>query len=132
MPECQYFFSSFPGRHSKAVTAKNLAVLTNHSSCYHQRMSQQPPPTPSATLSHDHKTKRDPVVYLLLLLLVAGQGWALFRSQATEDVIRENNSTYQKTVFDNSTNKGVMHQVFRQNEVNRELLKATLRICAKD
>jgi hypothetical protein len=47
-----------------------------------------------------------------------------------ERVIEESDRAYQSAVFDSSENKGVVHQVFRQNEVDRELLKAVLRVCA--
>lgn len=70
-------------------------------------------------------------MYVLLLLLLAGQAWGLFRTHSTSEVIKNNDELYQRAVFDSKENKGVFHQVFRQNEANRELIKATLRMCAK-
>ena len=43
--------------------------------------------------------------------------------------IEANDDIYQRAVYEDPDTKGVMHQVFRQNEVERELLKAVLRRC---
>lgn len=75
--------------------------------------------------------KLDPVAYVLLLGILAVQIYTSFvRSSDTEDLIEANDELYQRAVFDDPENNGVMHQVFRQNELNRELLKAALARCA--
>jgi hypothetical protein len=44
--------------------------------------------------------------------------------------LKLNDDIYQRSVFEDEDNKGVLHQIFRQNEVNREIAKATLVRCA--
>jgi len=78
------------------------------------------------------RIKLDPLAYLLICGVLAVQLYTSFmRGNDVEAVISESDRAYQSAVFDSSENKGVMHQIFRQNEVDRELLKAVLRSCQR-
>lgn len=78
------------------------------------------------------RIKLDPLSYLLLLGILGIQIYTSFlRGRDAEHVIAESDRAYQAAVFDSAENKGVMHQVFRQNEVDRELLKAVLTACTR-
>jgi hypothetical protein len=80
----------------------------------------------------ESRIKLDPLAYLLLLGVLGLQLYTSFlRADNVDSIIAESNSAYQSAVFNASENKGVMHQVFRQNEVDRELLKAVLAACAR-
>jgi hypothetical protein len=77
------------------------------------------------------RIKLDPLAYVLILAVLVTQIYTSFlKGPNTERLIEESDRAYQSAVFDSSENKGVMHQVFRQNEIDRELLKAVLRVCA--
>jgi hypothetical protein len=77
------------------------------------------------------RIKLDPLAYVLILTVLATQIYTSFvKGPDVERVVEESDRAYQSAVFDSSENKGVMHQVFHQNEVDRELLKAVLRVCA--
>jgi hypothetical protein len=74
--------------------------------------------------------KLDPVAYLLILALLAFEVYSTFlRKPDIGDIIERSDAAYQTAVFDRSDNQGILHQIFRQNEINRELLKATLAAC---
>lgn len=78
------------------------------------------------------RIKLDPLAYLLILGVLGIQIYTSFlRGANVERVLADSDRAYQSAVFDSSENKGVMHQIFRQNEVDRELLKAVLTACAK-
>lgn len=80
----------------------------------------------------DQRIKLDPLAYVLTLGVLALQIYSSFLgSGSVETVLEQSDRAYQAAVFDSSENKGIMHQVFRQNEVDRELLKAVLATCAK-
>ena len=69
---------------------------------------------------------------VVLVLVLALQVYTSFlRGRDLDDVIADSDRAYQNAVFDNSDNKGVMHQVFRQNEADRELLKVLLQRCGR-
>jgi hypothetical protein len=78
------------------------------------------------------RIKLDPLAYVLILGVLGIQIYTSFlRGGNVERVLAESDRAYQSAVFDASENKGVMHQIFRQNEVDRELLKAVLTVCAR-
>ena len=78
------------------------------------------------------RIKLDPLAYVLILGVLGMQIYTSFlRGRSVDSVITESDRAYQAAVFDSSENKGVMHQVFRQNELNRELLKAVLTVCGR-
>lgn len=80
----------------------------------------------------ESRIKLDPLAYLLLLGILGVQLYTSFLRRGNVDsVVAESDRAYQAAVFDTSDNKGVMHQVFRQNEVDRELLKAVLTACGR-
>lgn len=80
----------------------------------------------------DSRIKLDPLAYALLAGVLGLQIYTSFlRGRGVEETIAASDRAYQTAVFDSSENKGVMHQVFRQNEVDRELLKALLRTCGR-
>jgi len=80
----------------------------------------------------DSRIRLDPLAYALLIGVLCIQLYtSFFGRRDVEAAIAESDRAYQSAVFDSSENKGVMHQVFRQNEVDRELLKAVLRTCAR-
>ena len=80
----------------------------------------------------ESRIKLDPLAYMLILGVLGLQIYASFLgNRDVEAAISESDRAYQSAVFDASENRGVMHQVFRQNEVDRELLKAVLRVCAR-
>ena len=64
------------------------------------------------------------VVVLLFQLYIT-----FIHNRDADQLLVESDAAYQKAVFDSGENKGVMHQVFRQNEVDRELLKVLVRRC---
>jgi hypothetical protein len=78
--------------------------------------------------------KFDPLAHLLIVIVMAVQLYAMFtRPPDAEDadgVIERSDTAYQAAVF-SSSSRGVLHQIFRQNEVDRELLKATLAACSR-
>ena len=78
------------------------------------------------------RIKLDPLAYVLMVAVLGIQIYTSFlRSAGVDDVIAASDRAYQTAVFDSSENKGVMHQVFRQNEVDRELLKTVLTACSR-
>jgi hypothetical protein len=79
----------------------------------------------------DTRIKFDPLAYALLVGVLALQLYGSFLQPSADAIIEESNRNYQAAVFNSSENKGVMHQVFRQNEVDRELLKAVLKACSR-
>ncbi|MBA3451960.1 MAG: hypothetical protein H0T42_02545 [Deltaproteobacteria bacterium] len=77
------------------------------------------------------RIKLDPVAYALLCGVIGLQVYTTFlRTSDVDTVIAASDRAYQSAVFANEDSKGVMHQVFRQNEVDRDLLKAVLSRCA--
>jgi len=79
----------------------------------------------------DSRIKRDPVTYVLLLAIVGLQLYSTLLRPRADAVIAESDRAYEAAVFNGGDNKGVMHQIFRQNEVDRELLKVVLKACAR-
>jgi len=78
------------------------------------------------------RIKLDPLAYVLILSVLGIQIYTSFlRGGNVEHVLAESDRAYQSAVFEASENKGVMHQIFRQNEVDRELLKVVLTACAR-
>lgn len=78
------------------------------------------------------RIKLDPVAYLLILGVLGIQLYTSFvRGKNVDGMLDESDRAYKAAVFDSAENKGVMHQVFRQNEVDRELLKAVFTVCAR-
>lgn len=76
------------------------------------------------------RIKLDPVAYALLCGVIGLQIYTTFlRASDVDSVITASDRAYENAVF-NEDSKGVMHQVFRQNEVDRDLLKAVLYRCA--
>lgn len=76
------------------------------------------------------RIKLDPVAYALLCGVIALQVYTSFlRTSDVDSIITASDRAYESAVFDNEGSKGVMHQVFRQNEIDRELLKAVLYRC---
>lgn len=80
----------------------------------------------------EQRIKLDPLAYVLICGVLAIQVYTSFlRGENVEAVIAESDRVYKTAVFDSSENKGVMHQIFRQNEIDRELLKTVLLACGK-
>lgn len=80
----------------------------------------------------ESRIKLDPLSYALLLGVLGLQIYTSFlRGRGADAMIAESDRAYEAAVFDASENKGVMHQVFRQNEVDRALLKAVLQACSR-
>lgn len=78
------------------------------------------------------RIKLDPLAYMLILGVLAIQIHSTFFRKGNVDTVLETSDRMYKTaVFEGSEDRGVVHQVFRQNEVDRELLKAILRTCAR-
>jgi hypothetical protein len=78
------------------------------------------------------RVKLDPIAYFLLAAVLAVQIYVAFLGRDDpSEVLRTNDALYQSAVFDSDDNKGVMHQVFRQNEANRELLKYVVEHCGR-
>ena len=78
------------------------------------------------------RIKLDPFAYILICGVLAIQIYTSFlRDNNVDAVIAESDRAYKTAVFDSSENKGVMHQIFRQNEIDRELLKTVLMACGK-
>lgn len=78
------------------------------------------------------RIKLDPVAYVILAGVVGLQLYGMRSREAdAREMIEMSDRVYQDAVFDSGTNKGVMHQVFRQNEVDRDLLKSILYLCAR-
>ena len=78
------------------------------------------------------RIKLDPVAYLLLSGIIGLQIYGTFlRNRDVDELVEQSDRAYKSAVFDSGENKGVMHQVFRQNEVDRELLKAVLYRCSR-
>jgi hypothetical protein len=78
------------------------------------------------------RIKLDPLAYALICGVLAIQVYTSFiRGGNVDAAIAESDRAYQAAVFDSSENKGIMHQIFRQNEVDRELLKAVLVVCGR-
>ena len=78
------------------------------------------------------RVKLDPIAYLLIAAVLAVQIYVSFlANDDTADFLTTNDTLYQTAVFDSEDNKGVFHQVFRQNEVNRELLKYVAKHCGR-
>lgn len=76
--------------------------------------------------------KLDPVAYALILAVLGIQIFTtFFNSGGAEALLASNDEAYQNAVFGDADNKGVMHQVFRQNEVDRELLKSLVLRCGR-
>jgi hypothetical protein len=78
--------------------------------------------------------KLDPIAYVLILGVLSIQIYTGFlrandTARTASDLLQQNDAAYQSAVFGSSDNKGVMHQVFRQNEVDRELLKELVVRC---
>jgi len=80
----------------------------------------------------EQRIKLDPLAYLMIGGVLAVQIYTSFvRTPDVDAAIGESDRIYKQAVFDDSDNKGIMQQIFRQNEVDRELLKLALRVCAK-
>jgi hypothetical protein len=80
----------------------------------------------------EQRTKFDPLAYLLLCSVIGLQVYTSFlRSNDAERLIEESDRIYKTAVFESADNNGIMQQIFRQNEVDRELLKALLHRCAR-
>ncbi len=78
------------------------------------------------------RIKLGPLAYVLILGVLGIQIYTSFlRNGDVKKVIDESDRNYQAAVFDSSENKSVMQQIFRQNEVDRELLKVVLTVCAR-
>ena len=78
------------------------------------------------------RVKLDPIAYLLLVAVLAIQVYTTFLDQGEASaLLKDNDAIYQTAVFEDEENKGVMHQVFRQNEVNRELVKYLVQRCGR-
>lgn len=78
------------------------------------------------------RVKLDPIAYLFLVAILAIQVYAaFFDSDETGELLKNNDALYQAAVFEDEENKGVMHQVFRQNELNRELIKVLVQRCGR-
>lgn len=78
------------------------------------------------------RLKLDPIAYLLIVGVLGVQIYSTFlRGRGVDDIIASSDKTYRAAVYDSSDNKGVMHQIFRQNEVDRELLKLVLQRCGQ-
>lgn len=76
--------------------------------------------------------KLDPIAYVLLVAILGVQVYVSFlRSTGSEAFVEDNDALYRRAVFEDPSDKGVMHQIFRQNEVDREMLKAILVRCAE-
>ena len=76
------------------------------------------------------RIKLDPVAYALLCGVIGLQLYATFlRTTDADSVIEASDRAYQSAVFNDGDSKGVMHQVFRHNELDRDLLKAILYRC---
>ena len=90
--------------------------------------SVSPAPAQSVVSSPKAPTSKATVVLLVLFILSqAFQGWRESeRAKRVEEFVRENDREYQSAVFDSPETKGIMQQVFRQNEANRALMKALL------
>ncbi len=77
----------------------------------------------------EQRIKLDPVAYALLCGVIGLQIYTTFlRTSDVDSIITASDRVYESAVF-NESSKGVMQQVFRQNEVDRELLKAVLYRC---
>lgn len=80
----------------------------------------------------EQRIKLDPLAYLLICGVLGLQIYtSFFRARNIDDVLAESDRIYKEAVFDTSENRGVMQQIFRQNEVDRELLKAVLLTCGR-
>jgi len=80
----------------------------------------------------NQRIKVDPLAYALLCGVIALQVYTTyFRTPDVVAIIDASDEAYQAAVFSPDENKGVMHQVFRQNEVDRDLLKAILHRCGR-
>jgi hypothetical protein len=78
------------------------------------------------------KIKLDPVAYFLILGVLGMQIYSTFlRPGDVDSLLEENERAYQAAVFSDEENKGVMHQVFRQNEVDRQLLRELVARCGR-
>ena len=76
------------------------------------------------------RIKLDPVAYALLCGVIGLQLYTTFlRTTDADSIIEASDRAYRSAVFNNEDSKGVMHQVFRQNELDRDLLKAILYRC---
>lgn len=80
--------------------------------------------------------KFDPLAYALIAIVIALQIYSTFLRSSGADtdadaIIERSDAAYQAAVFDSSENKGILHQIFRQHEVDRDLLKATLAACSR-
>jgi len=79
--------------------------------------------------------KFDPLAYVLIAIVIALQIYSTFlRSSAVEDVdaiLGRSDADYRFAVFESSENKGILHQIFHQNQIDRDLLKATLAACSR-
>jgi hypothetical protein len=76
--------------------------------------------------------KLHPIAYLLIAAVLGIQVYTSFlRGRDVDQVIEESDRAYKAAVFDDPDTNGVMHQVFRQNEIDRELLKVLLHRCAR-
>jgi hypothetical protein len=76
--------------------------------------------------------KFDPLAYVLITIVLALEIYTSFLRGADPDVIiRRSEAAYQAAVFENPEDKGILRQIFRQNEIDRELLKATLAACSR-
>ncbi len=74
----------------------------------------------------------EPISTTLVASILILQIYTSFiRGRDADDVLIKSDAAYQEAVFASSENKGVMHQVFRQNEVDRELLKYLVRTCGR-
>lgn len=64
-----------------------------------------------------------------IVLVLLFQCYTTFLNRDADDVLAASDAMYQKAVFNSDDNKGVMHQIFRQNESDREPLKVLVRRC---
>jgi len=76
--------------------------------------------------------KFDPLAYVLITLVLALEIYTAFlRGADPDDLIRRSDAAYKAAVFESPEDRGILGQIFRQNELDRELLKATLAACSR-
>jgi hypothetical protein len=78
--------------------------------------------------------KFDPLAYILIAIIIALQIYSVFLQSAEVDaeaIIRRSDSDYKAVVFDDPDLKGILQQIFRQNQLDRDLLKSTLAACSR-
>jgi hypothetical protein len=78
--------------------------------------------------------KLDPVAYILISIAIALELYATFvRPSDADGIIRRSDAAYKAAVFDSpdARGQGILQQIFRQNELDRDLVKATLAACSR-